>query len=86
MQIYLKKIFVKQYEKLRKSDQRKVDLALVLFEKAQNAPQLNNHSLIGKLLGKRPISARFNLRIVFKVKGGYVTVILLAVGTHNQVY
>lgn len=86
MQISFKKSFVKQYHKLQKSDQTKVDNALVLFEKNPVDPKLKNHALIGKLLGKRAISAGFDLRLVFEVKGNYVVVTMIAVGSHNQVY
>lgn len=86
MQIFFKKSFVKQYQKLNKSDRGKVDSALIAFEKNPKDTQLNNHPLIGKLIGQRSISAGFDLRIIFKVDGEYVLVTMLAVGTHNQVY
>jgi addiction module RelE/StbE family toxin len=86
MQIFFKKSFIKQYGKLKKSDQSKVDDALEIFEKNPLDPQLKNHALIGRLMGKRAISAGFDLRIVFASNIEYVTVTILAVGTHNQVY
>lgn len=86
MQIFFKKGFIKQYQKLKKSDREKVDSALEVFEKNPKDVQLNNHALIGKLQGKRSISAGFDLRIIIKVEGDYVIVTMLAVGTHNQVY
>ena len=86
MQIFFKKSFVKQYHKLQKTDRLKVDNALVLFEKNHFHPSLKNHALTGKLAGKRSIAAGFDLRLVFEMKGNYVTVIMLGLGTHNQVY
>lgn len=86
MQIILKKSFVKQYQKLQKANQSKIDNTLRLFEKNPHDPQLKNHALIGKLSGKRSISAGFDLRIVFEIEGNYVIAIMISVGTHNQVY
>lgn len=86
MKIYFKKSFIKQYQKLQKSHQTKIDRALKLFEKNPHDPTLKNHALLGRLAGKRSIAAGFDLRIVFEVEGDYVFVMMLAVGTHNQVY
>lgn len=86
MHIYFKKNFIKQYRKLKKSDKSKVDNALIVFEKNPHDPLLKNHGLVGKLTGKRAISAGFDLRIIFELEGEYVTVTMLAVGTHNQIY
>lgn len=86
MRIYFKKSFIKQYQKLQKTHQSKVDQALKLFEKNPNNPILKNHALAGRLSGKRSIAAGFDVRIVFEMEGHYVTVTMLAVGTHNQVY
>ena len=86
MKILFKKRFVKQYQKLKKSDQNKVDHALKMFEKDPCDARLKNHALIGKLSGKRSISAGFNLRMIFELEGDYVVVIMIGVGTHNQVY
>ncbi|MCC7197401.1 type II toxin-antitoxin system mRNA interferase toxin, RelE/StbE family [Candidatus Peregrinibacteria bacterium] len=86
MLIVLKKSFVKQYQKLQKASQSKIDNTLRLFEKNPHDPQLKNHALTGKLTGKRSISAGFDLRIVFELEGNYMIVTMLSVGTHNQVY
>lgn len=86
MQIYFKQKFIKQYQKLKKTDQAKVDFTLKLFEKNPYGSKLRNHPLQGKLIGKRSISAGFDLRIVFEMQQDYLVVIMLGVGTHNQVY
>lgn len=86
MKLIFKKSFVKQYQKLSKINQSKVNETLLLFEKNPFGPNLKNHLLKGKLEGKRSISAGFDLRIVFEVKNNYITVIMLGVGTHGQVY
>lgn len=86
MQIFFKRTFVKHYAKLTKSDRILVDDAVELFEKNPLNPKLNNHPLHGKLDGKRVISAKFDLRIVFEEKNNYTIVIMLAVGAHSKVY
>ena len=86
MHIYFKKSFVKQYQKLQKSHRAKVDRALRLFEKNPHYHLLKNRALTGKLAGKRSIAAGFDIRIVFEMEEQYVTVTMLAVGTHDQVY
>lgn len=86
MRIYFKKSFLKQYGKLQKVIRPKVDDTIRLFAKNPHHHALKNHALAGKLIGKRSISAGFDLRIIFEVKGNYIVVIMLAVGTHNQVY
>ena len=86
MEIRFKKSFVKQYGKLQKSQQGRVDRALETFEKNPRDPILKNHALLGVLKGKRSISAGFDLRVVFAVERDYLVVLMLGVGTHNQVY
>jgi addiction module RelE/StbE family toxin len=86
MKIVFKKSFVKQYAKLNKRSRNAVNDAIQLFELNPLNPQLKNHALKGKLRGKRAFSAGFDLRVIFKIEGEYVTVEMLGVGTHNQVY
>ncbi len=81
-----KKSFLKSYAKLKVTQREKVDFALRIFLKNPQDSALRNHALKGKLAGKRAISAGFDLRIVFKVEGDYIRVLMLSVGTHNQVY
>lgn len=86
MQIYFKKTFLKQYKKLQKRHRENVDQAIERFKENPHDPSLKNHALVSKLLGKRSIVAGFDLRIIFEVEGDYITVIMLGVGSHNQVY
>ena len=58
MKLIFKKSFLKQYQKLNKANQTKVNESLLLFEKNPLDPNLKNH----------------------------ITVIMLGVGTHSQVY
>jgi len=54
------------------------------------APQLETHKLKGKLSGSWACSAGYDLRIVFDfVKSGKDStddILLLAIGTHDEVY
>lgn len=86
MQIVFKRTFVKHYSKLSKSDRVLVDNSLKTFAENPFNSTLNNHPLRGKLKGKRSISAKFDLRIIFEEKDGYALVIMLAVGGHSRVY
>lgn len=86
MKIIFKKTFIKQYAKLDEAKKLSVDSTLRTFLENPQNPQLKNHALKGKLLGKRAISAGFDLRIVFQVQENYLLVEVLAVGSHNQVY
>ena len=87
MQILFKKTFIKQYKKLQGFNRSKIDHTLKLFEKNPFHPDLRNHALVGKLKGKRSISAGFDLRIVFELEDNkYMIVVMLGVGSHNNVY
>ncbi|MEA3414675.1 MAG: plasmid stabilization protein [Thermodesulfobacteriota bacterium] len=54
------------------------------------APQLETHKLKGKLSGSWACSAGYDLRIVFDFvkakKGSADDILLLAIGTHDEVY
>jgi addiction module RelE/StbE family toxin len=54
------------------------------------APQLETHKLKGKLSGSWACSAGYDLRIVFDfvkaAKGNADDILLLAIGTHDEVY
>ncbi len=86
MKIVFKKTFVRQYGKLDIQSQKKIEKTIELFEKDPFDPQLRNHALKGILKGKRSISAGFDLRIIFEEQDGYALIIMLAVGSHNQLY
>jgi len=64
--------------------------ALRLLLVNQFAPQLETHKLKGKLSGSWACSAGYNLRIVFDFvkaeKDKDDDILLLAIGTHDEVY
>jgi len=86
MQILSRKAFIKAYAKLPGLQKRAVDTALILFSELPSDPGLRDHALKGKMKGLRAFSAGYDLRVIYKEEGGFVTVILLDVGTHNQIY
>lgn len=86
MKLIFKKSFLKAYDELTASQRKKADLTIGVFMSNPMDPRLRNHPLKGNHLGKRAISAGFYLRIVFKVEGDYVRVLMLSVGPHNQAY
>lgn len=86
MKIIRRKSFIKSYKALSKKWREKTDTTLRLFLTDPLNPSLRNHALKGKLKGLRAISVTSDLRIIFEEKDGYTIVILVCVGTHNQVY
>jgi addiction module RelE/StbE family toxin len=86
MKIYFSKKFNKAYSKLIKKQQKKVDQTIFIFKDDPNNPKLKNHQLKGNYRGLRSISAAYDLRIIFKVKGKYIEIIFLDVGSHSKVY
>ena len=86
MKIQFHRQFRKQYKKLPKQSRKQVNDALEIFRKNPFDPSLENHPLSGTMKGQRAISAGFDLRIIFQEKDGYAVVLMIAVGTHEQVY
>lgn len=78
--------FVKAYQKLGTDQQLAIDDALLKFAEDHLDPILRDHALKGKMKGLRAFSAGFDLRVIYREKGGFIEVILLDAGTHNQVY
>lgn len=65
--------FVKEFEK-----------RLALFLNGHRGYPLNDHALSGKLAGKRAFSVTNNIRVIYIETAE--TIILLDIGSHNQVY
>lgn len=86
MDIRFTKSFLKQYWKLQKLQRRRVDEAITLFRHDPFDVSLHNHALRGDMKGQRSLSAGFDLRILFEERDGYAVVIMIAVGTHEEVY
>lgn len=86
MIIRFHKRFIKRYDKLPSSIRRKVDSIILIFHGDPFAVRLRNHPLVGHLDGKRAISVTGDIRIIYEMEGEHVTVLLLDVGTHAQIY
>lgn len=86
MIVHFHQNFVKRYRKLRRELQQKVDKKIDIFRKNPSDPYLKNHSLSGRLKGKKAFSITGDIRVVFEEFDDYVLVIMLDVGTHAAVY
>jgi len=64
----------------------KVNLSIEKFYQDPFDPSLKNHPLHGGMSGRRSISVTGDVRIIFEEYDNYVLVIMLDIGTHNQVY
>ena len=86
MQIEFSKRFIKAYARLAARQQQEVDQAILTYQQNRSDTALRDHALKGRLKGLRAFSAGWDLRIIYREQGGFLTIILLEVGTHNQVY
>lgn len=78
--------FQKAYDRLDETSKTKVNEALALFIADRNNPALRDHPLKGKLKKLRSFSAAWDLRLIYQEKNEFLTIVLINVGTHNQVY
>ncbi|MBF0370429.1 MAG: type II toxin-antitoxin system YafQ family toxin [Magnetococcales bacterium] len=86
MVIHYQKKFYKQFAKLDKHKQIQAKEAIERFKKNPFDPKLKNHALKGPMIPMRAFSAGFDLRIIFSEEKGYVEVLFVQIGSHNQVY
>jgi mRNA-degrading endonuclease YafQ of YafQ-DinJ toxin-antitoxin module len=85
MQVQTHKRYDAMWAKLDRKQQLQVMTALMLFMTNQNKKQLRMHQLKGKYYPQYSLSAGDDLRIHFlKVKKNKV--VLMLVGTHDQLY
>ncbi len=85
MQIIFSKKFIKAYEKVSPSIQKKFDNRLTLFCKDQNNKILNCHGLHGTYAGYFSFNVTSDYRAIFE----YVNsdkIELITIGTHAQLY
>ena len=86
MQFDSTKKWLKAYSRLTPPQKRQIDAALIAYAKDRTDPKLADHVLKGQMKGLRAFSAAWDLRIIYREEGGFITIILLDAGTHNQVY
>jgi mRNA interferase YafQ len=70
--------------------QRRIEDALMQMQEDVFAPSLGTHKLSGALEGLRACSCGYNCRIVFSIErnpaDGAQVIVLLDIGTHDEVY
>ena len=70
--------------------QKRIEETLQQMKTDVFAADLGTHKLSGKLFGKRACSCGYDCRIVFSIekdkKSGKEVIILLDIGTHDEVY
>lgn len=86
MEIRRTKSFTKAFASLNSRQQEQVEAAVARFAEDRSDPALRNHRLKGKLRGHHSFSAAWDLRVIYREEGGFILIILIDVGTHNQVY
>ena len=86
MKLKFSKKYRKQFDKLRLSEQARVQACLRMFLINPDLPALRRHVLKGELLGFMSISAGGDLRLHYYEKGDRITFVFVSVGTHSQLY
>lgn len=86
MNIQLHKHCIKQLKKISAKDRDRVQERFKLFLNEPFHPQLRNHPLKGRHTGYRSIDIRPDLRAVYKEDTETDTAILVAIGSHSQLY
>lgn len=86
MKIDATKGFLKAYARLSLQQRKQVDNALLLYQTDRTDSNLRDHALKGKKHGLRAFSAAWDLRVIYREEGGFITIVLIDTGTHNQVY
>lgn len=86
MKIQFHKNFERAFKKLPKKLKEKTIVAIQKFSKNPFDKILRNHPLQGRLSGKRAFSVTGDMRVIFEEQENYILVIMLDVGTHNQIY
>ena len=73
MNVFTHKRFEKAYAKLTPSQQAAVKDAISCFTTNRSDPKLWDHALKGKLKGHRAFSAGWDLRVIYREEGGFIT-------------
>jgi len=86
MEIIFASSFGRGYRKLEEWQKERVDRAIAIFREDPFDQRLKNHKLRGQKEGVRSISGGYDLRILYFEHDGHAVVILVEVGTHDEVY
>lgn len=84
MTVKLHKIFLKQYQKLRKNEKKKFKERRDLFLQDEFNPVLNNHPLKGQYGGYRSINITGDLRVIYRKRSEEI--IFVAIDSHSNLY
>lgn len=79
------KDFKKDFKKLSKNMRERFAERLMVFLKNPANPIIRDHPLLGAMEGKRAFSISGDIRVVYRFLDKN-TILLLRIGTHNQVY
>ena len=86
MRVDYSPIFQKRFKWLSTQDKDAVVETIDFFKDHPDDPSLRNHLLAAPMSGKRSISVRDDLRIIFIERWNYVQVLILDVWDHLTVY
>lgn len=86
MRIIPHKAFIKSLARLSPKMRDKTEAAVLKFRDNPFDSTLRNHPLKGSMFGKRAFSVSGDLRIIFQEFEHYTLVLMLDVGSHNQIY
>lgn len=79
------KNFKKDFKKLPKNMRERFGERFMIFLKNPTDPIVRDHPLLGILEGKRAFSVGGDTRVIYRFLDKN-TILLLRIGTHNQVY
>jgi mRNA-degrading endonuclease YafQ of YafQ-DinJ toxin-antitoxin module len=80
------KSFRKAFAKLSPVQQDAVQTAVKQYQDDRTHPALRDHALKGRMKEFRAFSAGWDLRVIYREEGGFITIILIDAGSYNQVY
>ena len=86
MEFLFSKPFRKALARLSQRQRDEVQKAVEQYRTDRTQPSLADHALKGRMKGLRAFSAAWDLGIIYREESGFITIILLDTGTHNQVY
>ena len=86
MKLYYANQFLRSFKKLPAEIQLRVRKAIDIFRNDPFNAQLQNHKLKGRHKKLRAFSAAHDLRIIYKEEENHAVVLIIRVGTHDQVY
>ena len=86
MEFIYTKPFRKALARLSRWQQDAIHVAVDRYKADRTHPTLRDHALKGQMTGMRAFSAGWDLRVIYREEGDFITIVLIDTGTHNQVY